>query len=463
MGADVMARPRAEIGSVGLPMFAGRLGLDTNTRLRGVPGIRIYREMATDEPAAAAFLSACATLLRTDLAVVPGGKSRADAKAATFLESTLDDMRDSLAAQLRQMYGMIIYGYGIHELVYKRRSGGVNSRYTDGLVGWAAWAYRRQDTFDRWESAENGRPDAWWQRPAPDYRPRRIPLNKAIHLVADESDGSPEGKSALRGMYVPHFFSKNFRWMYGISLERFGTGVPVFEIAEDVKATLTEEQTDTLEAIAAGLRQNEEAFVITPAGIKFRFEPSPGLAASEYREALQFFSVWALSTVMAEFIALGSGETGSFALGKDKSELFLLALNGYQDRVVTALNRQAVPRLFRYNSFGNLTKLPEFTLPAVRRYDLASIGSFLQVLNSIGAFHVTPEDEAHLRRISDQVDIDQKQLKQMHAEDEEAVVSPNGKEPDGEGDQETGQDAGDMTDEEDMAAEGANNGRSTGG
>lgn len=439
-----MPRPRSEIGSVGLPLFSGSLALDTNTRLRGARGIKIYREMLLDEPAVAALHAAAMNLLRTDLQVVAGGKRASDARAAAFLETTLDDMRDAPQTYLRQLYGMLPYGYTVSELVWKRRNGGNTSKYADGMVGMAAWAYRRQDSFLRWETDKNGAITGWTQRPAPDYVERTIPLSKAIHVVADESEGSPEGKSAYRGMYVPYHFIKNLQLLYGISLERFGTGVPVFEIDEAVKTTLTDDQLTTLEDIAAGLRQNEEAYVITPAGIHFRFAESPGLNADSYHTAIQFFRVWALATGLADFIALGTGETGSFALGKDKSELFLLALNGYQDRLVSALNRQVVPRLFRYNTFGKLTDLPQFSLPAVRKYDLASLGTFAEVLNRIGAFHPTPEDEAWFRRISDLVDIDDKTLKQMHEADDAAAQDEPADTADMEGDMETGQDQGEM-------------------
>lgn len=436
-----MARPRSEIGAIGLPLFSGRLSLDTNVRLRGIQGIKIYREMLYDEPAVAALHAAAMNLLRTDLQVVPGGKRASDARAAQFLETCLDDMRDGVATYLRQAYGMLPYGYAVLELVWKRRNGGAASKYTDGNVGMAAWAYRRQDSFLRWETDKNGAITGWTQRPAPDYTERTIPLSKAIHVVADESEGSPEGKSAYRGMYVPYHFVKNLQLLYGISLERFGTGVPVFEVDASVTTALTEDQQQTLEDIAAGLRQNEEAFVITPAGIHFRFAESPGLNADSYHTAIQFFRVWALATGLADFIALGTGSTGSFALGKDKSELFLLALNGYQDRLVSALNRQVVPRLFRYNNFGKLTDLPQFSLPAVRKYDLGQLGTFAEVLNRIGAFHPTPEDEAWFRRISDLVDIDDKTLRQLHAADEQPAPPD---EPNDTGDMETGQDQGEM-------------------
>jgi hypothetical protein len=398
--------------------------------------------MVQNEPAASAFLAACTTLLRVDLQVEAAGTTDPDKRAAEFVETCLDDMREDKSTYLRQMYSMIWAGFDIHEIVYKRRTQG---KYTDGRVGWAHWGLRRQETLDKWGMDAAGRPTSFIQRPPPDYVIRELPLTKCIHIVADDMEGSPEGKSALRGMYRPWHFIKNLELLWGISLERFGTGIPIFEVQEGVP-TLTDAQTATLADIAAALRQNEEAFVITPAGIRFRFEPSPGLNADSYRTAILFFRTWALSTALGEFITLGTGDTGSFALGTAKIDLFLKALTGYQDRLCNALNRQLVTRLFRYNDFGTLTDFPRVTLPAVREYDLAGLASFAEILQRIGIFHPTPADEGLMRKISDLPDIDDKTLAKMFAMDEERANNPT---PPPEGTTQTGQDMGMMEDADD--------------
>ena len=413
-----MARTKAEIGSVGLPIWSGRLSLDPNVRLRGRQAMQIYRQMLMDEPACAALRTAILTLFRTDIQVQPGGETSADEAAAQFVEECLGDMRDSLPTTLRQMAGMIFYGFGIHELVYKRRNGGNGSKYDDGRVGWAAWALRRQASLERWETDASGRVIGFTQRPEPDFLLRTIPLTKCIHLIADDSEASPEGVSWLRGMYRYWYMVTQFELLFGIALERFGTGMPVFSRVESgTPVQLTTAQENTLAAIAEGVRQNEFAYVLEPPGIKFRFEPSPGLDAAVYLETIQRYRVWMLSTALAEFVALGTGDTGSFALGKSKIDLFLRALTGFQTRLTDAINRQAIPRLFRYNDFGTLTDYPTVTLPAVREYDLPGLSTFAKTLHDIGAFHVTPEDEQLFRNISDLADIDMETLESAFAQD----------------------------------------------
>lgn len=404
-----MARTKAEIGAPGLPIFAGRLSIETNTRLRWPGAGLIYQQMLNDEPAAAALWTATRTLLRSDVQVTPGSNTDTDKQAAEHVEGCFDDMRSPLATILRQQASALFYGFDIHEIVYKRRP--------DGLVGWADWALRRQATLYRWDTDKNGRVNAFTQRPAPTYALLTIPLNKCIHLVADDVDGSPEGRGALRSMYRYWYMVTQFELLGAIALERFGTGMPVFSRTEEnANVKLTQDQENTLAEIAAGIRQNEEAFVLEPPGIRFRFEPSPGVDSASYLAFIQNFRIWMLSTALAEFIALGTGDTGSFALGKAKIDLFLKALTGFQDKMCDTINRQAIPQLMRYNGWGDLEEYPKVSLPAVREYDLAALGGFAKALNSIGAFHPTPEDEEWFRKISDLYDVPIEEIESMHKE-----------------------------------------------
>lgn len=404
-----MPRSKSEIGAPGLPLFSGRLSLEANTRLRWPQAGRIYRDMLDNEVTLAALRMAVQTLLRSDIQVKPGGETEADKRAAGHLEQCLGTMDHNLGTYLRQMAGGYFYGFSFLEQVHRRNP--------DGTVGWRTWGLRRQETLHRWETDKNGQISAFTQRPAPDYGLRTIPLTKALHFVADDSEGSPEGRGVCRGMYRYWFFKQNIEILFGIALERFGTGMPVFERIDNT-VVLTATQENEIAAIAASIRQNEEAYALLPWGLKFRFEPSPGLDAANYLSTIQAYSTWMLAAALAEFIALGTGQTGSFALGESKIELFLKAMTGLQDALCEVINRQAIPRLMAYNNFGALTAMPTVSLPAVRNYDLEKLGNFAQVLSGIGAFHPTPQDEQWFRAISDLADMSIEELEDLHEEDE---------------------------------------------
>lgn len=409
-----MARTKAEIGSSGVPIYSGRVALDSNSRLRWPQAGRIYRTMMDDEIAVGALRGAVHTLLRTELQVTPGGDTDADKRAAEHVEHCLRDMRIPIGTAIRQLASAYFYGFDVHELVYTRRP--------DGTIGWATWGLRRQETLERWDTKDN-QVTAFVQRAAPDFKLTTIPLRKAIHFVADDSDGSPEGRGILRSMYRYWYMIVQFELLFGISLERFGTGLSVFQMREGVTTVLTEGQLTDLGGQAENLRQNEQAYLLLPPGLEHHFAPSPGLDANTYLQAIQYYRAAMLMTGLSEFLALGTGSTGgAYALGDAKIELFLKSLTGLQENICETITRQAIPRLMRLNGWGDVA-MPTVSLPAVRQYDLASLGQFASMLKSIGAFHATPQDEEWFRRISDLADIDMDTLEDLHEQGKQQAAA----------------------------------------
>lgn len=397
------ASPTEAIGELGLPLFSGYLRLDPNQRLYGRHAADLFRLMRYDEPACSAFVNAAQSLLPTSYDVIPGGDTDADNAAAEHLASCIESLEHGMATTLRQQQSILWAGWCIQEIVYQRRE--------DGTIGWRGWELRRQNSLERWETDAqfSDKIVGFIQRPAPSYLLRSIPQARYIHTVADDSEGSPEGLSPLRGMYKHWYMLRNIELFLGIALERFGTGLPLFEI-EPGAPRLNEKDEEVLQAAIKELRQNEYAGAILPPGVRFRFANSPGLSAETYLSVMRYLRLVMLSTLMADFIGLGTQSGGgAYALGKDKSELFLMALNNYQQRMEDAINTQAVKRLYQFaanrvNRFGAITAPPRLTLKPIKRYDLQSMATLMELLHRIGTFTPSAEDEAYIRSISDLLD-----------------------------------------------------------
>lgn len=85
---------------------------------------------------------------------------------------------------------------------------------------------------------------------------------------------------------------------------------------------------------------------------------------------------------MAEFLMLGSG-SGSYALSKTKTDLFLRSLESYINTIVDVLNKQLVERLWQLNGLDWAT-MPKLVAGDVAPHDLREIASFLRNLNGAG-------------------------------------------------------------------------------
>jgi hypothetical protein len=108
--------------------------------------------------------------------------------------------------------------------------------------------------------------------------------------------------------------------------------------------------------------------------------------------------------VLADFLALGTvASGGSYSLGQDKSELFLMAVDGWLDKIahvdkLGVLNRYAVPRLFDYNTLDGITDFPRIKHSSVQKPNLPALSSYLQSLSA----YIMPDPalEAELRRVA---------------------------------------------------------------
>ena len=85
-------------------------------------------------------------------------------------------------------------------------------------------------------------------------------------------------------------------------------------------------------------------------------------------------------SVISEFLMLGGGNTGSYALSKSKTDLFLRALESYIQAIVDVLNKQLVERLWELNGL-NYDLMPTIVAGDVAPHDLREIAAFLRNLN----------------------------------------------------------------------------------
>ena len=100
---------------------------------------------------------------------------------------------------------------------------------------------------------------------------------------------------------------------------------------------------------------------------------------------------------MADFIMLGSTESGSRALASPKMDMFNNSLLGILESIATVINRFLIPRLWKLNNFDN-QYMPFIKPGRVSNVDLDRLGKYISDLASAG-MPLFPDDglEANLR------------------------------------------------------------------
>ena len=101
---------------------------------------------------------------------------------------------------------------------------------------------------------------------------------------------------------------------------------------------------------------------------------------------------------MADFLMLGQGERGSFALSKSKSDLFLRSLEGYAKNISAVLNQRLMPTLWEMNGMPFDT-MPRIVPGEVAPVDLQELGEYVKALSGSGIDLLDEDTQNVLREV----------------------------------------------------------------
>lgn len=415
MANTLSANSFSEVGASGLQRFGGYIYEEFLRELKGRKGIQVYREMSENDPAIGAMLFAIKMLIRqTKWPVERFSDDPADVLAAEFLESCFDDMEQPWSDTVAEILSMLTYGWAWHEIVYKIRIGmdqddkAYRSKFEDGRIGWRKIPLRAQDTLWQWEFDENGEVVAMMQSAPPDYKIRRVPIEKSLLFRTETTKNNPEGRSILRNGYRPWFIKKHVENMEAIGVERDLAGLPVAWIPPDfLEPDAPPERRAILEAvkkIVTNIKRDEQEGLVFPLLYDEKGNKQFDLTLLTTGGRRQFdtsaivnrYKLDILGTVMADFLMLGHMKVGTFSLTSSKTELFATAIGAWMDSVVEVMNREAIPKLFELNGLPT-NRLPKLTHGDIESNDLPELADFIQKLSASGAaLFPNPELENYL-------------------------------------------------------------------
>lgn len=388
--------------------------------LSGREGMRIYRRMAEGDAIVGAVLYAIEQILRTtSWSVEPAGDSRLDKEKADFLKSCMEDTSHTWSDFISEVLSMLPYGFALTEIIYKQRLGDnrdskKRSKFNDGRIGWRALSIRAQTTIDEWDFDEDGGVQGCWQIAPNSSKRVYLPMEKCLLFRTKVARNSPEGRSVLRTAYESWYYRKELREIEGIGLERILVGLPVIwapanlfspDASPEEKALLNH-----LYNIATNIRVDEQGGLVMPRdpNNKDAFEiellshrGGRANVADAVSGPIQRYSQEIAMSVLADVILLGHGQVGSYALSTTKSDLFGYALTAFMDSIEQVLNRYAVPRLFKLNTFPEPDRLPQFKHGNVMVPDLRALGQYIAHLARAG-MRLFPDEriEGELLRVA---------------------------------------------------------------
>lgn len=405
-------------GSTGLRRMGGLIFEDPLPQLEGQKGLAIYKEMALNDSMCGAILNAIdKTLRRMSWRTVPASTRWYDRQAEEFLGESMTDMEQPWPDIVSEALSMLPYGHCLLYPVYKRRCGhnldpSMNSKYRDGRVSWRYMPIRSQDTIYKWHFNNSGDLIAVEQQAPPTYDVVQIPMDKLLLFRTSSYKNNPLGLSIFRSAYKAWYSKRAMENLEGIGVERDLAGIPKAWVPwEIMSSAATPEQKRSLEYVkkmATNLRVDEQTCIVLPSV----FDPNGnrlydltlmttgGSRQHDTDKIINRYERQIASAALADFLVVGNGASasGSRAMHTDKTSMFENSLAAYADIISEVMNRVAIPRLFRFNSF-TISDYPQIEHGPVARQDLKDLADYVFKLAQSG-MQLFPDQklEEHLRK-----------------------------------------------------------------
>jgi len=407
-----------ESGVTGLNQYAGQIFEEFIPSLRGSRRMATYKEMRWNDATISGSFFAMELLARKASWIFRAeGSDPADIETADFLNSCLGDMEHPWTDFISEAMSMAPFGFSLNEFVLKKRSGDTGdkttqSQYDDGRIGIRKLAPRSQDSVDRWALGESGDVIGVHQVAPPDFKPRYIPIEKLLHLRIMSSKGDPNGLPILRGMHRAWYFKKRIENLEAIGVERDLAGIPVARIpAEYLLPSASSEQKAAAEEyrrIITNIRRDEQEGLLLPSdkddkgNYLYTIELLSGGSRRQFatNEIVLRYAREMAESMMADFLKLGNGSTGSFALSSSKTELFALVVGALLDIVAEGFNRKIVTLLLQLNPTLRPTAPVKLTHGDIEEADLKEFGEYAKALTVAGIPLDDILTQAHLRAIA---------------------------------------------------------------
>jgi hypothetical protein len=373
-----------ELGASGATAFGGALSEDEyNADLRGSAGRTIYDKMRRSDARVKFALAVCELPIRAaSWNIEPASEDKRDLEIAEALEANIFNMTITWDSFLHHVMLMHPFGFSIFEKVWE---------IVDGQVRYRKLAPRLPRTLSQWQLDETGglrgiKQFAWRSN---SYQYIEIPVEKLLVFTNEKEGSNFEGVSILRSAYKHWYYKDNLYRIDGIAAERHAVGVPKFK----TPAKPDKDAADAIDAMGQRLYAQEQMYIRLGEGYDMTIEGLTG-QIRDISPSISHHDKKISEAVLADFVDLGGGDAGSWALSKDKSSFFLMALKATATNICDTFNAYAVKPWVDYN-YADVAEYPKLKCGNLETREVVNFAQAVtNLLNSGGITGGAEIDEA---------------------------------------------------------------------
>lgn len=409
-----------EKGYTGLIEFSGVIQEDFLREMRGKEAYKRYDEMHRNSPIVGAMLYYHEMAVRR---VSWNFANRANRKASDeridFLNYARENMTQSWTDAVSEWLSFLWAGFALSYPLYKRDE-------RNRLI-WDVFSPRKQNTVYQWlintpggkdydPKKPNGAILGFTQQAPPRYDLVTILTTDIIHFRARPEINNPEGISLLRNAWIPYYYCKNLQAVEAIGYERDLNGLPVVKMPQGATTDENDTNSDANRAaeMVRNIRNDEQGGLVLPFGWDAVLLSGAGKGFADIGRTVERYESRIFMAMLSQFIMLGQGDTGSYSLSQDQTDIAEMIVNTTADIIGETFTKQEIPRLLRLNGYDPADIVLEHS-PAGET-DVTAFADFLQKVGDKLTW--TPRDEVMLRQMAQMPELDESEIAAAQAEKE---------------------------------------------
>ncbi len=171
-----------------------------------------------------------------------------------------------------------------------------------------------------------------------------VPAEKIAYFVNEMEGAYFYGRSILRAAYQHWYMKSQIYRIDCIAIERNGLGVPTIKQGPNVSAEDRKAAQQWVQMLSA----HEQTGLSLPNGWEFLLTGVSG-RVRDPASSIQHHSEMIMRSVLANFLTLGTTQSGSRALGGSMRDFFYLSLEAISRKIDETITNTSIRRLIDYN------------------------------------------------------------------------------------------------------------------
>ena len=419
----------SEAGYLGLNVYAGVTQDEIKKELNFPNSIQTYKQMSYHGTINSALTLFDTLVSKADWKFkAPKDATPAELDQARIINEMMNDLQGQTWADfISEALSSNVYGFSVHEKVYRRRTKEHGSKYNDGLIGWRKLPIRNQETIQRFVFSDDGNEIIGVRQdltqvsdPYNRYSQRSnnavvLPRSKIMLFRAGKHKGDPYGKSPLRDAYLAWRFLSVIEEIEANGVAKDLAGLPVLKLPPQYLAADASPDQKAIRAyyenVMRNLQVNQQSALILPQAYDqdtrqplFSLEllSLNGSKAMDTSKIKEYYKNLILTSLFADLLTMGQTGGGSFALGQIKSSLSGNAAEAMLKKITQVINDDLIRQTYELNGWDT-SRMGYMDFDNIQTEDLESFSKAVQRYASTGMLEI---DRDVLNRIRESVGID---------------------------------------------------------